>query len=503
MPKNGAGLVPLALWTALAGLSLLCMALRIAYPFALEWMEGNEWYFGFRIATGLPVYGDPNTIGFIPHPYPPLFGWMSAAFIKIFGAELWPARLVSILFTAIATSCIGRAVCRSTRSRPAAWLGACMFLGLYGVLDTWYDLIRGDIVYTSLTLAAFTLWAERPASSRHVAGALGLLAVASLAKQTAVIVLAFASLHGLVSLRRPLPIATGIGVCFVLHAALHFATAGWSTFWIWEVPARHAVQWGRFVPGGVARTAWIVALPLAVVAVHGFANRAKASGHARRRFDSLQHFELGSIWGTALLASFVAGAISYSKVGSGINNLILLAAVTCIVTACAFGKLLALTAASRAGALAAGLLVGQAALSIYDPRAEIPTSADRAAGDALVETIRGIPGEVHVLDDASLAHRAGEQPSIGGMAIGDLAYAGHPAPEALLQRLRHREFAALVLRYDPTDPKHTQPVPIAIRENYGDRKVEIEYAAENTFIPMAGGRYRPQWIVYRRDRSSP
>jgi hypothetical protein len=460
-------------------------------------MEGNEWYCAFRLASGLPVYSDPNAIGFIPHPYPPLHAWLGAALVKLFGPELWAARLVSVLFMTMTSALIARAVWQRTRSRAAVSLGACMFLGLWGVLDTWYDLIRGDIAYVALTMAAFTVWAERPASARHAAGALALLAVASLAKQLAAIVLLFASIHCLMALRRPLIASIGLILCVAFYATLHAATDGWSTFWIWELPRRHPLEWQRFFPGGIARAAWIAALPLAVVGLVAFANRRTP---VRGRLDAWREFGVASIWGTALLAAFVAGALTYSKVGSGINNWMLFAAVTCVLSASAFGRLQSMPEARRgARLLAAGLLVAQAALCVYDPRDKIPSGADRTAGDALVETIRQIPGDVHVLDDAYLAHRAGKNPYIGGMALGDLAYAGLPPPDALMQRIQRREFTALVLRYDPTDPKHTQPVPVAIRAAYTGRKLQIAYAAEDDFMPVAGGRYKPRWIVFAPD----
>ena len=73
------------------------------------------------------------------------------------------------------------------------------------------------------------------------------------------------------------------------------------------------------------------------------------------------------------------------------------------------------------------------------------------------------------------------------------------SPDALMQRIQRRDFTALVLRYDPTDPKHTQPVPVAIRSAYTGRKVQIAYTAEDAFIPVAGGRYKPCWIVFAPD----
>lgn len=485
-------------WLALGLMAMACMALRLTYPYALEWMEGDEWYFAFRLAHGLSVYGDPETTGFIPHPYPPLYGWLAAVTLKLFGATLWPPRLVSLAFTALCALTITRAVWHGSRSRAATLLGPCMFLGLYGVFDTWYDLIREDIVYVGLSLAAFTLWGERPSSRWHVFGALLLLSVASLAKQPAVVTLILVSL---VCWRAGLPIwlaASGLALCAVLHVGLHVVSGGWYTFWVWELPSHHEIQWARLVPGGLARAAWIAALPLGVFVLQGRARSRVGRGRgAGMEFAATARASLGVVWGTALLAAFVTGAATYSKVGSGINNWIFFGAVSCIISSIAFGHLLQSTSVRPGLRIAATvLLVVQAVACAYDPRGRIPTTADRAAGDYLVAMIQQIEGDVHVLDDAYLAYAAGKTPFVGGMTLGDLQYSGVAPPDTLMRRLRRADFAAIVLRYDPMDPKHTQPVPVAIRQTYTGHKVRIEYESEETFLPVAGGRYKPRWIVF-------
>lgn len=491
-------------WTILAALAPVCMAFRVGYPYALEWMEGNQWYSSYRMANGLQVYGDPDITGFLPHPYPPLHTWMAAVALRVFGEELWPPRLVSILFTVACVALIARAVWSRTRTPAAAWLGACMFLGYYGVLDTWYDLIRVDMSYVALLLAAFTLWDARVLSPWRASGALLLAGLALLAKQPALITFSLAVAY---CIWRRVPrwrvlVPVALAVHASIHLLLHHMTDGWYTFWVWELPSGHDVQWQRFFPGGLARAVWIAGLPLGVAALqwgtsdNPLRSRGEAAGFRTRLLCLLRAAAgslRGSIWGLALLASFIASATTYSKVGAGINNWTFFAAVTSVVAASALGR----RATRRLRATCHALLLLQAVLCLYDPRSKIPSSADRAAGDDLVATVRSIPGGVLVLDDAYIALRAGQEPYIGGMTLGDLNYAGHPPPESLMRRLRRRDFAAILLRFDFTDPRHVHPVPTLIRHVYTGRKVPIEYASEEVFLPVAGGSYKPRWLLFR------
>lgn len=498
-PRWWAGVA--ALWTAQAACMVACIVRRVPYPYPLEWMEGNQWYGAVRAAAGQAIYGDPNRTGYLPHPYPPLELWCAGAALQVFGPHLWAARLVSVAATAITVACLAWAVHRQTRDRMAAWVAGCVFLGLYAVLDTWYDLVRVDMPYVALLCVAFTQWAVRPESLRRAAVAFALLALASLAKQPAVVVLLVASGVWLAQRR---PDARRVAVVLVpwvflaaLHAAVQAASGGWYGFFVWELPRHH-----RFVPqvlfvSGLARGAWVggLALVLLWVAASRAGGRPAAGWGLRAARERVRAAAgvLGPVWSVALLSTFAACAMTYAKVGATINNWIPFAAVACVTA----GMSMAHLRRSAWGAVPGALLLAlQLALSVRDPRRLVPAAADRQAGDRVVELVGAIPGSVYVMDDAYLAVRAGKAPEPGGMTLSDLAYAGRPAPSELLRRIQAREWTAVVLRFDATEPRHTQPVAAAIRAAYTGPKVAIPYASERTFLPVAGGRYKPRWILY-------
>ena len=57
------------------------MALRIPFPFDIEWMEGGTLVSAWRVAQGLPIHGEPD-LSYIPFIYPPFYpalvGWLSS-----------------------------------------------------------------------------------------------------------------------------------------------------------------------------------------------------------------------------------------------------------------------------------------------------------------------------------------------------------------------------------------------------------------------------------------
>src|SRR5262249_20697177 len=60
--------------------------------------------------------------------------------------------------------------------------------------------------------------------------------------------------------------------------------------------------------------------------------------------------------------------------------------------------------------VAGTLAIVQLVLLAYDPRAQVPGRADVAAGDRLVEALRGLPGDVLVAHHPYLAVLAGKPP---------------------------------------------------------------------------------------------
>ena len=91
------------LFRALAALCVLFVlgflalaALRVTYPFELEWQEGGMLDHVLRVLAGQPLYVEPS-LEFIAFPYTPLYFHVSALACKVLGVGLPALRVVSIL----------------------------------------------------------------------------------------------------------------------------------------------------------------------------------------------------------------------------------------------------------------------------------------------------------------------------------------------------------------------------------------------------------------------
>jgi hypothetical protein len=89
----------------------------------------------------------------------------------------------------------------------------------------------------------------------------------------------------------------------------------------------------------------------------------------------------------------------------------------------------------------------------YDPRALVPTAADRRAGDALVARVRATPGEVFVPFHPFYALRAGKAPSLHAQNLADInAIPDLGTPRELIEAIRAHAFALVVLDVEAEGP---------------------------------------------------
>jgi hypothetical protein len=120
--------------------------------------------------------------------------------------------------------------------------------------------------------------------------------------------------------------------------------------------------------------------------------------------------------------------------------------------------LLALSVASAPGGLvwAADRVWPRAGLALplgYDPRALVPTAADRRAGDALAARLRATPGAVFVPFHPFYALRAGKAPTLHAQNLADInAIPDLGTPRALIEAIRARAFGLIVLDVEGEGP---------------------------------------------------
>ncbi len=193
-----------ARWAANAALPAVFLATFAAYQFRLDSVliadmdEGAYLYQGRLIAQGLVPYRD----FFAAHPpLVPLFGTLTYA---LFGDSLAAARaLYAIVALALAVP-VALVVRRQTSSAAAGALAFATYAAGMLAVANMGRTVRLEPIMAGLLLSAFSLTLARGDSTRHRALAGGLMALALLAKLTAVIPIALFAAFELFEARREL-----------------------------------------------------------------------------------------------------------------------------------------------------------------------------------------------------------------------------------------------------------------------------------------------------------
>ena len=369
--------------------------------------------------------------------------YVSAAVCGAVGVGFVPMRLVSVAATLGSLALIYRLVSRETGSRFAGAMAAGLFVATYGASGFWFDLVRVDMLFLVLVLGG--LYLVRFGESGWSACAAGVvLTLAILTKQTAVVVAAPLVVYALATNWRRgvvLALATvGLGVAsFVVLDAMH---GGWLRYYTLAVPASHRIELPRllsFWTSGLLKPLF-VACGLGLLYVGG-----ELLWGDRKRFR---------FYGLATAGMLVSAWMPWAKAGGWVNTLLAAHAMLAVLFGLGLHKVVELQASSAYGRQVGrevGLYVVcllQFGLLARNPLGQVPTRADRAAGEALVARLAAMEGEVFVQSHGYLAGMAGRRGHAHAWAVRDVLRSGTAPGEALgaelEQALREHRFAAIL-----------------------------------------------------------
>jgi len=467
----------------LAGVFLLTFLLvsvrRIAYPFALEWMEGGMLDEVRWLLAGHALYVRPS-VDYVPMLYNPLYFWVSAAACKALGTSFLALRLVSLGSTLGAFALLYALVVAETRSKMAGLLGAGLYAATFKATQQFFDVARVDALFVLLAVAPLWVLRTRPTrAGRAVAAAL--LVLCFLTKQSGVFVAAPLVAFVLWERRwRGVPfaaaVAGGIAACV---GVLDATSGGWYRFYAFVGPSAHRTVpylWTEF---------WTVDLmgPLGCACVGALFVLLGPGAMARRE---------RLLWAAGLAGVLVA---SWStRVHDGGWSNVLMPAYALLAALFAIALHGASTLAGRAApdarrrwqVLLPLVATVQLAMLLYDPKPMVPTARDEAAGWRLVETLKAAPGDTFTPSDSYLATMAGKRPHLHEMAVYDVMN-GPPgeAKDALVADIRaayaRRRWAMVV-----TDDDLFADDVLATYQRGPDA-----IADPGAFYPVTGARFRP------------
>ena len=460
---------------------------RLQYPFELEWIEGGVVDQVQRIVHGGSIYVAPG-INFVPFLYPPLYFYLSAAASLIFGGGFFPLRLVSFVASLVTFASIFLIVRATTKNGWAALLALGLFASTFRVTGAWLDIARVDSLFLALWLLFVYMVISKEKSLFHAILAGGLAALAFLTKQTALIlclpILAyFVWRNWKYALSLIVTFALIVGITTLIF---NLASGGWYTYYVFDLLSQQT-EWIPSAFISFWTTDLLSHLPLAIL----FAAFFLIGRPDQNRQTLLQ-------WFLILLGALAGAFLTRVKLGGYDNVLLPAYAAIAILFGLGLHELLKITDQfqsdykTRAKVLIHLACLSQLVILFYNPYAQLPTNADRKAGNQLVQLIAGVKGDVFLVDHGYISTLAGKKTYAQHSAIWDILRGNQQTPgrtlleEDLTNAIRHQAFDMIILDSD---------------WNYCCKEIDKYYSKtgvvfqdETVFYPVTGGEKRPTYI---------
>ncbi len=457
-------------------LVLFVVLSRINYRYDLEWMEGASLVQAYRIFSGQPLYIQPS-LEYIPLIYPPFYFYGSAALIKIMGISFLPLRIVSFASTLGCLVVIYATVKNKTNSVAIGLVAAGSFVAAFKIGGAWFDIARVDMLFIFLCMAAVFFLEKQTTKYSIIAGIL--FSLAFLTKQTAISVFAVLALTTLFLFKKQtIPFVGGFTILTLLtYFYLNFSTNGWYRYYILTLPSSYQIRWSSLLntlQAGFEVEAVILMISLAPLLL-GFYAVIRDKFHLYYYLASIGFIATSVIarmnhgaYDNTLLPAYASLAILFGIgigwLGShldfqGINKNLVKSALWLVI-------------------------IIQFILLRYDPFQQIPTQADRRAGDALVSELQSTSGDVLIPYDNYLALLAGKKVYFHFVAFNDvrsLHTQTRPELRDILKQFRSTPFSLFIM--DLPDN--------LIQNNQCASTQNIDYESANTFYPVTGYSVRP------------
>lgn len=468
--------VNLLVRTALLIISLVFFSLyifvavsRINYPFELEWMEGGMLQHSLRILAGQSLYVKP-ALEFVPFTYNPLYFYIGAVFIKIFGTSFFPLRLLSFLSSSGCFYLIYLLIKKQTASKYYGFISAGFFAAAFCLGGGWLDLARNDSLFLFLTLLGFYQFLN----GRFIVSAI-LLGAAFYTKQSVLLIIApliillfFSDRRNIFRFNLILAVLVGGGVTL-----LNILSHGWYCYYVFELPALHPIINARLVDFWVNDLFWALPIASSIIIVGVFSWRNKW------RQTELMYlaFILGLI-GSAWLVRIYYGSYNNTLIPAYAGLAMLLGMI--------------LNAYEREDKLAGSVIqlfvIGQMAILFYNPISQLPAKHDIIAGTYIVNVIKEATGEVFIPFHGYLSEKAGKKSYAHQLAMLDvLRGARHEAAKDLLieikESIKQKKYSFIIL--DVADNKWGWDI-----DKYYPYQERI-FADPNSFWPVTGWKIRP------------
>lgn len=461
---------------------------RLIYPYELEWMEGGAVAHVQQILDGRCLYREPS-LDFVAFNYTPLYFYVSAAVAAAIGNGFFALRLISLLASLACFVLIFAIVRRRCGSGYAGVVGAALYAATFRVAGAWFDIARIDSLFMALLLAGIYLFDSPRAAVRSYAAPV-VMFMAFFTKQTALFVAVGLAVSALLTRRgreRVMFAAVFGGLVVTSTLAMNAVTDGWFQFYVFGLASSHDIS------PAMLTAFWTfdlrdlyVALVFCCIAI------LVPRGPSRLNDRTVQD---GLLLVSLLVASYLVRlhSVAYS------NGLMPAAAGIAIFFGAGFCEALRWLEQLPSGKLA---LIMVAALQFlvlgYSPTSQVPAAADRRAGDALIERVAKLEGEVYWPEHPWYLYDMGKPLQAQEMSVVDVAL--DPNSADIQQQLR-QEMAIAVETQRYTAFVLDGPSFMLKPPNFEARYVLVESNLTGSrFWPVTGARRKPTQLWVRRPR---
>lgn len=222
---------------------------RLLFPYEIEWMEGSLLDHVLRIYQGKQLFVAPS-IEMVNWQYQPLFYYLAAGAMHLFGVTYLAGRCVSFISIVIASSLIAFLIRRETKSWWYAFLGSSLLFAAYGLTGYWYEIARVDSLMLAFLLASVTFIILRRDTLFIMLSAF-FLALAFFTKQQAFFYAAPVILWLFLANRRN-AIIFGIALIFFVAAGIFLFSLDngkWYLYYIFRIPQSmgNSLHWDKTI----------------------------------------------------------------------------------------------------------------------------------------------------------------------------------------------------------------------------------------------------------------
>ena len=331
--------------------AFLCVQ-HVLYPGFLELMEADTLHQITRIAKGQPAYPLPDG-EFIALAYNPLYYFVSAPTLALFGDSFAGPRLVSALCALFAGGLVGWIAWRESQSRTTAVIASALYFSSYRLMDAWLTCALPDAMLLMWVLLGYCGLAYGRTKWHDVAWLL-CFTLAFWTKQHGAFFFGFAVLYALLFRKNSLP-RWAFVVGLIVGGPVSYFTIG-------RFLGDGFFQQTFSVPGHWERSVWLSARRTVFVLVEFVPFASLLTLCYLRQAVSWRPLRISPLaWFT--VTTFASTAFTMMVAGSSNNHYIPFLAALCVTSALGAKELLSFDRLRPTGLGLAAVVVATAAVT--------------------------------------------------------------------------------------------------------------------------------------------